>query len=946
MRAKHFLKLYEAQQQLFEVEMSPSNLKKLASKIEGAEAGIEFEMIVPSNGWTDDGHDYDNEGEEDFSYDRRPRDINDIIRFFDGDYNDSDDLETVKEELYEKFYEWAYAEKFDEEWSSDGKEYLYNWIKNNVADDTVAEDLGKDEDEDYTPSKEDYTELTEKSWEEENTYYDDAKEEYHAEFDIGDLDEQEFLRSIGIRDMSDVNSNVRAYIRWPYWTTPESKATGTLPAIALDFMKAMGHKTVAYGNYHGQDGGYYKWNGHGWDSIGNTKPNDCYTIETDSSIEGNDGMDLDDDELGLEIVSNAMPIDQMVSDLKKVKDWASTVGGYTNNSTGLHTNVSVPNYSRDKLDYAKLALLSGDKYVLNQFGRVTNGFCESALQIIQNKAKNKAEVERLLTKLRSNVEEIASKIIHSGKTDKYTSINTKNNYIEFRSPGGDWLDENYSKIDDTILRFVVAMDAACDPKKYRKEYLKALYKTLKPKSKTDNMSLFAQFMAGDITKKAYADDLMINRADRLIKSGVKRLSDRDVDNGDWQIDYDDGKKQYTIYIAKTDKVNNAADALSAAEKFEPKLINKNTVQYCTVQQYKIDIDPELKYYKADYNHRSTGVVAKTEEEAREIIRTMEAPYSTVPVNSVNIDIHEYPMMPVRDTRNQLIGQNEKLAFAENWLKRYKIFRVYLPRYAAVAFNAYIASKTMEEAFNIAHELNPDINVNEFFGTVYMDAPNENEVEAYKNAQEDLINQRKNQTPPVTSEIYNVTTGESVPGTEFKPENEHEKIVRLRDYISFGRHGLSPTAAREIFAIRDIEPEPALDVSSLAMYRVYSMFGYEYVIAKNEDEAKDIAAKINPAAFPPNSNPSAYDTAQDLTADAVTVRFMTRQNERLKGAEEAASIVDDWLVTNDVTGFTYVVNGESTSAAAIRQARRNLPERFPVTDSASAEQIQPHHYESF
>jgi hypothetical protein len=49
------------------------------------------------------------------------------------------------------------------------------------------------------------------------------------------------------------------------------------------------------------------------------------------------------------------------------------------------------------------------------------------------------------------MKDLATKAIHSGQTDKMvTSINTKEGYIEFRSPGGDWLDENFDKIENTL----------------------------------------------------------------------------------------------------------------------------------------------------------------------------------------------------------------------------------------------------------------------------------------------------------------------------------------------------------------------------------------------------------------------------------------------------------------------------------------------------------------
>ena len=95
-------------------------------------------------------------------------------------------------------------------------------------------------------------------------------------------------------------------------------------------------------------------------------------------------------------------------------------------------------------------------------------------------------------------------MIHSGITEKYTSINAHEGYIEFRSPGGDWLNADWSKLENTLLRFVVALDAACDPQKYRQEYLKKLYQVLQPDSETDPIALFAKFSSGQMSKQELA----------------------------------------------------------------------------------------------------------------------------------------------------------------------------------------------------------------------------------------------------------------------------------------------------------------------------------------------------------------------------------------------------------------------------------------------------------
>jgi hypothetical protein len=52
------------------------------------------------------------------------------------------------------------------------------------------------------------------------------------------------------------------------------------------------------------------------------------------------------------------------------------------------------------------------------------------------------------------------------------------------------------------MRFIVALDAAIDPQKYRKEYLSKLRKLLEPKSEDDPIDYFVKYSAGELPKQA------------------------------------------------------------------------------------------------------------------------------------------------------------------------------------------------------------------------------------------------------------------------------------------------------------------------------------------------------------------------------------------------------------------------------------------------------------
>ena len=67
------MRLREFNQTLDELKMSPGSLKAMASQVEGALVGLEFEMVVPGIADPDE---YDSDPQEDFDYDSRIRATN------------------------------------------------------------------------------------------------------------------------------------------------------------------------------------------------------------------------------------------------------------------------------------------------------------------------------------------------------------------------------------------------------------------------------------------------------------------------------------------------------------------------------------------------------------------------------------------------------------------------------------------------------------------------------------------------------------------------------------------------------------------------------------------------------------------------------------------------------------------------------------------------------
>jgi hypothetical protein len=457
--------------ELFELNMSPSNLQRMAADI-NAQAGMEFEMIIP-NAAEEAEDEYESEPDyemdEGFPTGRGWR--QEVIDFFRGGDGGSprSTISRALDSLDEDY--WSWKDDNFEEWLNDNDSLLDNYLR---------QELPQDPDE----SDERYIERLGGDNEEAQQARERAMEQMREEHQ-GEDQWEDFLRDEDIGSMADFGSQYN--VEWPYYTYPESNGGGgtiSIDDVAADFRDAIGRPVNASSNYHG-----------------GTREAGKYVVEPDGSLEPDD---VDDG--GLEFVSPPLPLDEMLSDLEKVAKWASRIGAYTNSSTGLHMNVSVPNFDQDQLDYVKLAIFLGDEYVLDQFGRAGNNYCKSAMAQIQQIAKtNPDKVQTMLRQMQGNLSAMASKIVHTGQTSKYTSINTKTGYIEFRSPGGDWLGEyaaDPGKITNTLLRFVVALDIAMKPELYRQEYMKKLYKTLDQGDNSDTIKFFARFSAGELPQSA------------------------------------------------------------------------------------------------------------------------------------------------------------------------------------------------------------------------------------------------------------------------------------------------------------------------------------------------------------------------------------------------------------------------------------------------------------
>lgn len=221
----------------------------------------------------------------------------------------------------------------------------------------------------------------------------------------------------------------------------------------------------------------------------------AYFLEPDPTITAEEGY------FSVEIVSPPQTLEKTVADLEKLASWCKSIGGRTNDSTGLHISVSVPNM--DQLDYVKLITFVGDRYVLDQFGRLGNEFANLSTERLQDSV-HAVDIDNIFKQLSRSLDTNAQKLITNFSKMDRLSVKFRGSYVEFRSPGGDWLSGSFTKIINTINRFVFAMQIATDPSMYQREYAIKLYNLLSTSSENRSpIKLFAQVKAGTVSKANY-----------------------------------------------------------------------------------------------------------------------------------------------------------------------------------------------------------------------------------------------------------------------------------------------------------------------------------------------------------------------------------------------------------------------------------------------------------
>ncbi len=465
------LEKYQAikEEDLLEVDMSPSALRSWAKSDEaqGVRAGFELELI-----FVDTQRESDEYGDEpDMDYDEPIGTLDDIVRFYDGDNYAWESLQPVDDE---RFREAVIEDLMDYESMlvmDKMSDEEYELVRAKLEGDENFESLDDAEQDDFI----------EDEVAEQGNIWEEVREEVQEEIH-GSVTWNQFWERENIEAMSDLLNKYD--LVWPYYG---QEGGGTsIDSWASEISEITGKGTNVSDTYHGSD-----------------KEQGKYTLEPDSSLSVDDGPDA-----GWELVSPVMPLDEALDQLEKLFAYIEEKDGdiYTNESTGLHMNISVP--QGNDIDYTKLVLFSGDKFILDKYNRLSNNYANSALGQLEARATQLApeKAAQAMQKMKDNLEDTAEEYVRAGTGQaKYTSIHIKDGYIEFRGPGGMYTNKSFGENMNTMLRFARAMTIAADPQAYRQEYQKKLYKTLsKSESSARTIdSLFADFQSGDINKEVF-----------------------------------------------------------------------------------------------------------------------------------------------------------------------------------------------------------------------------------------------------------------------------------------------------------------------------------------------------------------------------------------------------------------------------------------------------------
>ena len=258
---------------------------------------------------------------------------------------------------------------------------------------------------------------------------------------------------------------------------------GAVKVLKPALEQTMGRKVTVFNRYHEHKKNMTDW-----------------YIEPDGSLNADNNYDGT-----AEVVSPPLPAKEAISGLRNFFSMAAKMGIYTNESTGLHINISIP----ETLDILKLAVFAGDQHVLKHFNRLESDYAQSVTREISQNANDDGDAIKVkqgpkkdtnLFGQRKQTTEINTrmlqKIAKDISDDHMASISYNGKWVSFRHTGGNYL-KDYTEIFNVVGRFVRAMIIASDPTMYQNEYNAAVAKMVTKDTVGDDTAAMLNYIAAN-----------------------------------------------------------------------------------------------------------------------------------------------------------------------------------------------------------------------------------------------------------------------------------------------------------------------------------------------------------------------------------------------------------------------------------------------------------------
>lgn len=492
---------FQESQELFELNFNDKKLISTAFK-QPIQCGFEVEADFQDFGEEVDTADIDAEYF-----------LNNKSKFHEGDENAMEDrMENWYEErvVQEEYWEPAREEMFDE--SKDTNNYAEEWIEQEGLKD------------DYEEEKDDYDSAVD--WIDDNRHEEEFKEyvidreEQAGVFVIEkaiELAERDgydrYTKKLEAFASSEFYSFYQMLEEFEFYFDRSSEGRiGNLQEIVDNWSEEYLH-----GNFEGS-----------WEAKEDSSLHGTFPAEVASPVFSNPG--------------------DMLDAMFEFFDFFTThYDMVANDSCGLHMTMSWAGEDDVETNKAKMVMLSGDEWLLKQFGRENKSYTSPATKALLRNLER--ENYKLADFSEDELHDIENFIESSVQLDRL-SLNFKdmendmgNKHIEFRIAGGAGYEDMRDEIENAVVRYSLLMVAGHNKYKFREAYIKKIAK-------------FINRAAEGFIDSEPPSEEGFEQVHKLIKDGVvlysKDQHKQIVQTLHYLINYEQKKKYYDSIVDKND----------------------------------------------------------------------------------------------------------------------------------------------------------------------------------------------------------------------------------------------------------------------------------------------------------------------------------------------------------------------------------------------------------